>query len=481
MSIRRSLAWSYSSQAVTFLIMFGSSVIVARLLSPHEVGVFAIAMATAAVLAVFTSFNIQTYIVREGELSKSLLRSVYSVNAFMSLLLSLITFGVGCLEMFAMDERDVGAVLMLAALTPLLVIFEFVPSALYQREMNYGVLSRVGLIKAVINSVIVVSCAYSGFGSLSLAIGPLVAGFCTVIYYNIRRRHDIVLMPTRRGLRPIVLFGFQMMSISGVAQIAQRLSEIILARMLGLTALGIYSRASNLSGMIFSNVYGLATGVIFVKLSKDLRDKGTVRETFVNSIRLITSVIWPLLIGIAILSRPIIHILYGEKWMGAALPLSFLMIAQFVVLGFGMNWELFVLRRETARQTRYELLRAVTTLVAVTIGCFFSIAAAAVGRIAEALVGYFLYRPHIDRLAGTNPGELERVFGESLMLTVIAVVPSLALMISYNWAADTSPALIAGSVAMGIGTWLVALHVRRHPIVAELRFMFSRISILRAR
>lgn len=480
MSVRKSLAWSYGSQAFTFIVMFGSSIVVARLLSPREVGVYAIAMAAAGILAVFTSFSIQTYIIREGQLTQDLLRSVYSVNLLMNLLLALLTATAGLVELFVFNQPDIGAVLLLAALGPILGIFEFVPSALYQREMNYGVLSRVGMVRTVLNSATVVSCAYGGLGSLSPAIGPLVAGVFSVVYYNIRRRKDVVFRPTRQRLKPIIIFGFQMMSIGGVAQIAQRATDIILGSMLGLTALGMYSRASNLSGMIFSNVYGQATGVIFVKLSNDLRDKGTVHETFVQSMKLITCIMWPLLIGVAILSRPMIHILYGDKWLDAALPLSLLMVAQFVVLGFGMNWELFVLRRETALQTRYEMLRAIATLVVVTIGCLFSIAGAAAGRVAEAILGYFLYRPHMDRMAGTTKGELERVYAESFLLMAVAVAPALALMLFCGWAADTSPLLIFAAVGLGIGAWFAIMVVRRHPAVDEMQRMVSGIRKMRS-
>ena len=54
-----------------------------------------------------------------------------------------------------------------------------------------------------------------------------------------------------------------------------------------------------------------------------------------------------------------ILLLYGEQWLAAALPLSALMVAQFIGVAFGMNWELFVLRGETGRQARYEVARLV--------------------------------------------------------------------------------------------------------------------------
>ena len=63
------------------------------------------------------------------------------------------------------------------------------------------------------------------------------------------------------------------------------------------------------------------------------------------------------MLGMAVLAGPVILTLYGERWIGAAVPLSFLMIAAVIVLGIGMHWEVFVLRKETGLQTRIEAVR----------------------------------------------------------------------------------------------------------------------------
>lgn len=481
MSVRTSLAWSYGSQAFTFLVTFASSVVIARLLGPRDMGVYAIAMATSGILAVLTSFSIGTYIIREGELTDELMRRTFTVNASMSVLLALVLTAIGAGEYFLLEERDIGAVLMLSAIGPLLSMWEFIPATLYGREMQYGVLSRVGMTTTVIIAAVTVPCAYFGLGPASLVIGPLIAKLYAVIYYNVRRRADIMVRPTFTGLKPIFVFGFQIMSISGVAQIAHRASDIALGRVQGLAGLGLYARAGSISNLVYSNVYGQATGVIFAKMSRDLRETGSIHRTYLRSMKLITAGIWPIVIGLAVLARPAVYILYGERWLPAAPVLSVLMVAQFVALGIGMNWELFVLRRETAMQTRFEAIRSAVGVAAFTAGAFFSITAAACGRLVDTVVAYLLYRPHIDRLAGSEPGELERVFGESLVLTAVAVGPSVALMLWNGWAPDTSPLLLAGAVALGGAGWFALLAARRHPILEELRLGLNTIRAARAR
>jgi hypothetical protein len=155
--------------------------------------------------------------------------------------------------------------------------------------------------------------------------------------------------------------------------------------------------------------------------------------------------------------------------------LSLLLIAQFVVLAFGMNWELFVLRDETARQTRYEAIRAVVSLVLLTIGCLISMSAAAASRIVEALVGLCLYLAHMNRMAGTNSGELLTAYGQSALLTVAAVRPSALLMISHDWAARTPMPLIAGCVGLGVLLWLGMIVLLDHPLRAELALIVNRL------
>lgn len=474
MSIRTSLAWSYGSQALTFVISFASSIILARLLSPQQMGVFAFALAISGILSIFTQMNMQSYLVREGQLDDGTVRSIYTVNALMSIALSGLIYAAAAVEAFWMKEHDIAAVLMIAGIGPLLGIFEFIPSSYYQREMNYGVLSRVGIARTLIGVAVTIGCAFAGLGALSPAIGPLVGGLFGVIFYNIRRRREAMFRPTLRGLRPAFVFGFQLMSISGVAQMMQRLSDISLGRLLGIAALGLYARASNLSMLVFANVYGQATGVVFVKMARDLRETGQLHDTFLLSIRMITAFIWPLVAGIAVLAGPLIYYLYGAKWLPAAPVLSVLMIGQFIAIGFGLNWEVFVLKRETARQTRFEIIRAAVGLTAFIIGCLYSITAAAAGRLSEAVLGYLLYRPHMDRLAGIAPGELERVYGESLMLAAVAVAPAAALMALHGWAHDTPASLIALAVVLGGAGWLATLAARGHPLFAEVRLIWSR-------
>lgn len=474
MSVRKAITWAFSGQIFNFVIAFGGSVAVARLLSPQEMGVVAIGMATLAIIAIVTSFGTGAYVIREPTLSPQVLDAACTINALLAVLLSAALVTVSLFAEPLLGDAAAGEVLRILAIGPLIGIFSFKPQMLLQREMQFRTLTLVSSVAIVLATATTLGAALLGFSYYSPTFGGLASALVSVAMHAVLNPRYMPFRVSFHDWRRMTTFGLRMMSVSGVSSMAMRLSDVVLGRLLGLTALGLYSRAANLSNMVFENIYGTATRVVFAQLSKDFRETGELRATFLRGFQMITAVMWPLLIGLAVLSGPIIYLLYGSRWLGAALPLSLLMIAQFLSLCFGMNWELFVLRDETARQTKYEVTRSVFGLVVFTIGSLFSIAGAAIGRIVDAGFGLIMYYPHMRRLAKTEPGEIPGVYRESGLLTAAAVLPSFILMMTHDWAADTPFWQVAGAVLVGVALWLATVHRLDHPLLGELRIFLRK-------
>ena len=474
MTVRRSLAWSYSGQAMSFLIAFGSSVVIARLVTPSEFGIYAMAAAFSSLLGVVFGLGLGSYIVREEDIDTPILRSVFTVSATFTVAFStlLLIGGVAANRLFGSPK--VGEFLLVFGFTPLLQLLEFVPQALATREMRFATISSVAVMRAAISAGTTIVLASLGFGHMSFAWAGIVTASASALAYNSLFWKRTVFRPRFVGFRAIVTFGLQMVSISSFSSLNARVGEIALGSWLGLLTLGLYSRAANLATQMYSNVYGAAVSVFFVRMAADLRETGEFHHTLFRALRVLLVVIWPMMLGISILSGPIIQTLYGARWLGAALPLTYLMLAYFIILGMGMHWQVFILRKQTALQTRLEAVRAISGLFLFCLGALISLPAAAAARMAEAVIAYFLYRPHLDRLIGAGPGMLDRLYLESLAVSVIAVLPSFALMAFTGFAPETSLLWVAGAVIVGIIGWAFALAHFRHPLLEELKRLHQR-------
>jgi O-antigen/teichoic acid export membrane protein len=477
MSVRRSLIWSYGAQAVIFVSTFGSSVIVARILGPYEMGIFAIAMAIGGVLSILSAFGVGPYLVRHTELDRATISAIFTVNAILSLVVALaILIAAVAVPLFGVNG-NVRNVLILLALLPVIGIFEFLPLSFLQREMDFRVISLIGMCRAIINSAAVVGFALTGFGALSPALAMVSAAIFSMCTFNVVGHRHASFRVGLTNWREIAKFGFQMMSVGGIATVAQRLSEISLGRILGLSALGIYGRAAGLSNQIWDNVYGLATRVIFSQMAEEMRQSETVARTFLGGLAILTALIWPLLMGIAALSGPMIYLLYGERWLAAAAPLSVLMCAHLIALGFGMNWELCVLTKRTGWQAKIEALRAAAGLSSFVIGAFFGLVTAALGRVVDALVGLVSYGPKMREMAGTTKGQISRVYKQSTALTVLAVGPAAGVMQWNDWSYRAPLLSIGIAIVLGITLWLAALCLFAHPLWGEIKRVVARLTM----
>lgn len=473
-SVRASLAWSYGAHALVFAITFAGMVAVSRLLTPRELGIFGVGFAIAGVLSAISSFGVANFLIRERALSPQVIASCFTVNALLSLAIAGALLLTGTLGAPLFGDPAIPQVLRMLALLPVFAAFEMVPAALMTRDMRFGPLSLLQLGKAAVNAGAMVATANAGYSYLSPAIGAVAGAAFGALAFTLFGRHYVSARLSLTGARTIMRFAGHMMAAGGVPIVTARLAELVVAQLLGLAALGVYTRASQLAGIVWDGAYGLSTRVIYVQMAAEQRETGTLRETYLRATRLLSAAMWPAMAGIAVLAGPIVHHVYGPQWDGAALPLAILMGAQCVAIAFAMSWELCVLTDRTGWQARVEALRALAGLAALALGALVSLPAAAAGRIVDALIGYAIYRPRMPDMAGTSTAETRQAYAGNALLALLAIAPAAVLMALNRWRFDV-PLLDLGA-AIGIGglLWLAGLAATRHPLFGELKALTAR-------
>lgn len=473
-SVRASLAWSYGAHLLVFAVTFAGMVVVSRLLTPRELGIFGVGFAIAGVLSAVSQFGVANFLIRERELSPQVVATCFTVNALVSLAIaaSLLLLGTIGAPLFA--DPAIPQVLRLLAAMPVLALFEMVPAALMTRAMCFGPLSLLQLGKATANVGAMVAAAYAGWSYLSPAIGALAGAAFGALGFSLVGRRDVTLRLSLEGGRAVAVFAFHMLSAGGIPIVTARLAELVIAQVLGLAALGVYTRASQLAAIIWDGAYGLSTKVIYVQMAAELRETGSLCQTFLRATALLSAVMWPAMAGIAVLAGPIVHRIYGPQWDAAALPLAILMAAQCVGIAFAMSWELCVLTHRTAWQARVEALRAVVGLAVLAVGALFSLPAAAAGRVVDALIGLAIYRPRMPEMAGVSGAETRQAYAGNAILALLAIAPVTALMIARDWAFDAPLLALGGAVALGGLLWLGGLVVTGHPLLGELKALTTR-------
>ena len=136
MSLRRSIAWTFVAQGLYFVIQYGGSIILARLLSPKEMGVYTIALTTIALLTMLQSLGLNTFILREQNLTREKFGTAVCINAMLNVVIALLVLASAPLAGQYMREDGVREVMTLLALAPLLACLEFPSGTILYRDLD---------------------------------------------------------------------------------------------------------------------------------------------------------------------------------------------------------------------------------------------------------------------------------------------------------------------------------------------------------
>jgi O-antigen/teichoic acid export membrane protein len=309
--------------------------------------------------------------------------------------------------------------------------------------------------------------AFAGASYLSMAYGTLAGAVTSLVCFNVLGRRYVRLRFKLVAWRRALAHGMHMLAIGGVTALGSRASEIALGHFAGLAALGLYGRASTLNNLLWENIHIVIGRVLLVDFAQKKQQGQSLRDIYLRAVEILTALLWPAFAGLAVLAGPFIHIVYGEKWAGAAAPLSMLALAAVLLVSITQTWEVFVASRETGRQARLEFVRTGVGLAAFVGGALISLTAAAAARIGEAAFALFLYRPHLDRMTDTRIGDFLPIYGRSALLTAAAVGPAIVMMTLNGWSPSAPVWQVAGSVLVGMAGWAAAVTAMRHPLRAE--------------
>jgi O-antigen/teichoic acid export membrane protein len=476
MSVRRSLVWTTLGQLLLFVFQFGSQVVVSRILSPYEVGVAALGFAISDFVNLMQTFGLRNLLVREKDLSGEVVKTAFTINAILSLVVGTVVF-LGAIWGTALyHEPGVGRVLMLIALMPIIAIFELLPGALMQRNMEFRQIAFIAVAKAGVTATVTLSCALMGLSYMSIGYGAVAGAFASVILTNIWGRGHVGLGLSLNQWRPVTKFGMHMLAIGGVNNFAMKATDLIIGRMLGLSALGLFSRASALNGVLWNNIHTVFTRVVFSTMAEERRTTGSIRQSYLKTVDMVTALLWPAFAGLAVLSAPTIHMIYGAKWMGATPVLQMYAIAAVVLTSLTMTWEVFVVCEQTGRQARFEFVRSGLSVAFTVFGCLFGIQAAAASRVADALVAFGLYRRPLSQMTETTLAEVAVIYRTNFVLMVLAIGPSVGLMSFFHWRGDFPFVFVLASVLVGVILWVVGARFLNPSVTAELALVWAKVT-----
>ena len=308
--------WVYGARYSGKLVIFLSTIILARLLTKDDFGIVGYALIVTNFLDVVRDLGIGTAVIYQKE------EPTTSDTAFwLVLAVGIALFGITWVTApyigdFFQDDRAVMVTRMLALTFPISA-FGKIHDALLQKGLAFDRAFIPSLARNFGKAVLSVGFAFLGYGVWSLVIGNVgaVVVFVIVLW---------LVLPWRPAFKfdwkiakKQLSYGAGILSVNILAYFLRDSDSLFVGRFLGTTALGIYSLAFRIPDLLineFSNVISTVTFPVYARM-QDNREE--LRQSFFKAAQTISFVTIPAGLGLALVSKPFVLTFFTEKWIEA--------------------------------------------------------------------------------------------------------------------------------------------------------------------
>lgn len=318
--------------AVNFLL----TVILARLLTPAEVGVFSMSAVLIGFAHVFRDFGVMSFIKRQKTLTPELLRAAAGVLFVTSWSISLIMYFSANVWAVFFGNTGVKDVVQVLALGFIFIPFGALPAAVLNRNLEVEKAAKVSLFTVSIYFVTSVSLAVFGFGYMTMAWANLVNIIFTGIGFNIVRPTGIPFLPSFKGWSQVLNFGAGNVLTSSLKAIDVALPDMLLGKMAGAGHVGLFSRANSTVGIMNSVLGPTISYFALPHMANIHHANGEVGTELGRLTSYLTSVVWPALVLTGIMASDIVQTLYGAAWAGSASAIPWLCAAIAIQVTFSL-------------------------------------------------------------------------------------------------------------------------------------------------
>lgn len=312
--------WSAVEKYSGVIIGICISMVLARLLSPKEYGVVAIAVVFINFISIFCTMGIGPAVIQRKDLTPKDINIIFTFT----LIIGTVLGGIFFASSWAIAEFYKTPILIqVCQILSLQVFFasaNMVPNALMAKNQRFKNLAKRNLSLQIICGPLAILAAYFGAGVYALLISPTITSICIFFwnrhYYPVRVCRNFTLEPIKR----IFSFSIYQFLFEFVNYYSRNVDKIIIGKAMSITSLGIYDVSCRLMQYPMQNITAVINPVLHPVL-KDLQENKKELSNYYNKIiKVIATLSFPIGCICYFLATDIIYIFCGSKW-DAAVPI----------------------------------------------------------------------------------------------------------------------------------------------------------------
>jgi O-antigen/teichoic acid export membrane protein len=442
--------------------------IVARLLTPDEIGTFSVASAIVMIIAEFKLLGAADYLVREETLTDQKIRRALGLTILISWSLGLVIMGVGPWVASYYELAPLAIIFLILATTFFLGPFISIPMALVARRFNFKILLAANIFSSIASLIVTVILINQGFSFYSLAWGHVAKILVEFLIVTFTKGFPTYWRPIFSDVGLIAKFGIYN-SLTNLFKKGVAVAPDLVIGKMGTTAqVGMFSRGQGFVTFLSGTLMSGAAPVVLPYLSEAKRSGANLIDAYTKATLLMCALVWPVLAVASVASLPAIRIFFGDQWDAAAPVASVLAIWLILRSTHHFANNLLIASGNERVMLKKEAFLFVAIFVLVIFAFPIGFQAVAYSFLALGILETVVVTVLLVRVLELNVFSFYRTLLPDLLITLICAAATFVISIWIPFEAKPAWKPIAVIALCLPPIWLLSLFVLGHPLYKEI-------------
>ena len=312
-----SLIWRFlercGAQGVSFIV----SIVLARLLEPEVYGTIALISVFTAILQVFVDSGMANALIQKKEAEELDFSTVFFYNLTMCLALYLLLFFCAPLIASFYNNAELIPVIRVLGITLLISGVKNVQQAYVSRTMQFKRFFFATLGGTIGAAVVGIAMAYIGFGVWALVAQTLFNSMTDTVILWITVKWRPRLLFSFRRLKGLLNYGWKLLVSGLLHTIYINLRSLMIGKFYTAQDLAYYEKGQSFPSFVVTNINSSIDSVLLPTMSGVQDNRETVKAITRRSIVTSSYLMWPMMVGLAAVAKPLVLLLLTEKWLPA--------------------------------------------------------------------------------------------------------------------------------------------------------------------
>lgn len=330
----KGFSWLGAFRLFTRALSFLRTIIVGRILSPTQFGVYGIAALVLSLIEILTETGINVFLIQNKENIGKYISTAWIISIIRGVLIFSLIFSSSFFVAGFFKSPDALALLMLVSLVPLIRGFINPSVAKFQKDLQFHkefyYRSGVFLIETITAISLIVIIKNPIALIYSLISGAIFEVIMSLLFIN-----PVPIMKfSKKIFKEIISQGKWITGAGIFSYLFQNADNAVVGKTLGTGTLGIYDMAYSISTLPLNEISDIVARVTFPVYVRMSDDKKRLRWAFTKTIILTSLLVFPILLLFLLFPEQLILLFLGANWIQATNILRILAIfAIFSILG----------------------------------------------------------------------------------------------------------------------------------------------------